>query len=96
MRLFTLDAGFPTKFTPPVGVFPLCYSDDALRTARQLGLDMTYLPLQLTTHRAELVEILWDGDTSERLHTVSAWATATSFWWSSRCAGSGASRTSWN
>jgi hypothetical protein len=38
------------------------------KVARALGLDMTDLPLHLDTHRAELVEIIRDGDVTERLH----------------------------
>jgi len=63
-----LQAGFPAQFHPPVGVFQLRYSDKALEVASHLGLDMTYLPLQLDTRRAELAEILRDGDTTELLH----------------------------
>jgi len=58
---YTLQAGFPAQFHPPVGVFPLRYSDKALEVASHLGLDMTYLPLQLDTRRAKLAEKAWDA-----------------------------------
>ena len=46
----------------------LRYSDNALAVAKNLGLDMSYLPLQLNTSRAELVEVIRDGATTEFLH----------------------------
>jgi hypothetical protein len=46
----------------------LRYSDKALAAASHLGLDMTCLPLQLDTLRAELAEVYRDGDTTELLH----------------------------
>lgn len=67
MENYVSLAGFPARFTPPSGVFPLRYSDNALETAKHMGLDMTYLPLQVDTKRATLVEIVRDGDTTERL-----------------------------
>ena len=63
MENYTLHAGFPETFHAPTGCFTLRYSDDALEVASKLGLDMTYLPLQLNTSRAELVEVIRDGDT---------------------------------
>jgi hypothetical protein len=58
MQSHTAQAGFPAEFRAPVGTFRLSYSDTALEVARTIGLDMTYLPLDLDTRRAELVEIM--------------------------------------
>jgi hypothetical protein len=68
MQSYTSQAGFPAEFRVPQGTFRLRYSDTALEVARALGLDMTDLPWHLDTRRAELVEIVRDGDTTERLH----------------------------
>lgn len=68
MEHYTLQTGFPVEFQAPVGTFKLRYSDTALEMANLLGLDPTYLPIRLDTSRAELVEIVRDGDTTERLH----------------------------
>lgn len=58
MENYTLVDGFPKGFHPPIGSFTLRYSDTALEVAKNLGLDMSYLPLQLNTRRAELVEVV--------------------------------------
>ena len=65
---YTLQAGFPKEFHPPYGTFMLRYSDNALEVAKNIGLDMSFLPLQLNTSRAELVEVIRDGDVTEFLH----------------------------
>ena len=68
MENHTLLDGFPKEFHRPYGTFMLRYSDNALAVAKNLGLDMSYLPLQLNTSRAELVEVIRDGQTTEFLH----------------------------
>jgi hypothetical protein len=68
MQHYTRQTGLPADFHAPFGTFKLRYSDAALETAKLLGLDMSYLPLALDTSRAELIEIMRDGDTTERLY----------------------------
>jgi hypothetical protein len=68
MERYTSRKGFPAWFTPPVGTFRLDYSKRALEVAKALDLDTSYLPIQLVTSRAELVEVIRDGATTEHLH----------------------------
>ena len=68
MEHYTLQTGLPEQYTPPAGAFRLRYADLALEVARQLDIELSCLPILLETSRAELVEIVRDGDTTERLH----------------------------